>query len=204
MLEVKPGTNEPLRVLEAHLTAMSEAAAAIEIMLGRWAQLWCETTVEEAVSSDPHRTKLLESADTYGQLMDEVGRLSAALPARIAAGLRATVWRHQFVNVERDGSGYVMGDLDFGTWQETGHKLPPAYEPVISKELGRVNQVLRKYGYRPDFVPVGAKRRFPAPPQAIPTMETYYRLAMRLPEIVAAAEKAHRQAAHDAAVASWH
>jgi hypothetical protein len=92
-----------------------------------------------------------------------------------------------------------MADLDYGTWQETGHKLPPAYEPTVVKELARVTQLLRKYGYRPDITPVGTKRRYAAPPEAIPTMETYYRLSMRLPNLVTAAEQAQRLAARDAA-----
>jgi hypothetical protein len=135
--------------------------------------------------------------------MGEAAQMGDELPERIAAGLRRSAWRHLYVNLERDGTGNIMGDLDYGTWQETGHKMPPAYEPIIVKELGRVNQLLRKYGYRPELTPVGAKRRYPAPPEAISTMEAYYRLAMRLPEVVRMAEKERRTADREAAVARW-
>ncbi|HXY43905.1 MAG TPA: hypothetical protein VEH29_06940 [Acidimicrobiales bacterium] len=202
MWEETPGTPEG-RVLDAHLAAMATAAATIEDLLGRWAQDWCRTTVEAAVEANSHRTQLLKSAGTYGQLLDEAAKLGAVLPGRIAAGLRASAWRHRYVDIQRDGTGTIMADLDYGTWQETGHKLPPAYEPVVEKELGRVTQLLRKYGYRPEVIPLGTKPRHAAPPQAIPAMETYYRLAIRLPEVVSAAEKAQRRAARDAAVALW-
>jgi hypothetical protein len=191
------------RVLDDHLAAMAAAAATIDDLLGKWAQEWCRKSVETAVAGDEHRTQLLKTADTYDQLMDEAAELSAALPGRIAAGLRASAWRHLYVDIQRDGTGTIMADRDYGTWQETGHKLPPAYEPVVEKELGRVTQLLRKYGYRPDMIPVGVRKRFAAPPEAIPTMETYYRLAIRLPEVVTAAEKAQRQAAGGTPLAMW-
>ena len=191
------------RVLDAHLAAMASAAATIEDTLGRWAQEWCRTTVSAAVAGDSHRTQVLKAARTYDQLMGEIAQLSAALPARISDGLRTTAWRHLYIDVHGDGTGNIMAGLDYGSWQETGYKLPPAYEPVVEKELGRVTQMLRKYGYRPEFIPVGTKRRLAAPPEAIPAMETYYRLAIRLPEVVTAAEKAQSQAARDAATSSW-
>jgi hypothetical protein len=199
MKERQPESIDPRRALEAHLAAMAASAAAIDDMLGRWAQNWCRNTVETALAADVHRTQLLKTVITYDQLMDEEARLSASLPERIAAGLRSTAWRHLQVDIHREGTGTIMADLDYGTWQETGHKLPPAYEPTVVKELARVTQLLRKYGYRPDITPVGTKRRYAAPPEAIPTMETYYRLSMRLPNLVTAAEQAQRLAARDAA-----
>ncbi|MGO8877030.1 MAG: hypothetical protein ACLQNG_14855 [Acidimicrobiales bacterium] len=182
---------------------MTAAATSLEQMLGSWAQRWCREAVQAAAYADVHRTSLLETAGTYSQLMGEAAQMGDELPERIAAGLRRSAWRHLYVNLERDGTGNIMGDLDYGTWQETGHKMPPAYEPIIVKELGRVNQLLRKYGYRPELTPVGAKRRYPAPPEAISTMEAYYRLAMRLPEVVRMAEKERRTADREAAVARW-
>ncbi|MGC9961489.1 MAG: hypothetical protein ABSE47_06250 [Acidimicrobiales bacterium] len=196
------GTTDAKRVLDAHLAGMAAAAATLEQMLGNWAQQWCRDAVEGAAASDVHRTDILRAAHTYEQMTDAAEQIAAELPDRIAAGLRASAWRHLYVNVERAGTGSIMGDLDYGTWQETGHKMPPAYEPVIAKELGRMTQLLRKYGYRPELTPVGARRRYSAPPEAISTMEAYYRLAMRLPEVVTAAERASRQAARDR-MGSW-
>jgi hypothetical protein len=202
MPEETRGTTDAKRVLDAHLAGMAAAAATLEQMLGNWAQQWCRNTVESAAASDVHRTDVLRAAHTYEQMTDAAEQIAAELPARIAAGLRASAWRHLYVNVERAGTGSIMGDLDYGTWQETGHKMPPAYEPVVAKELGRVTQLLRKYGYRPELMPVAGRRRYSAPPEAISTMEAYYRLAMRLPEVVTAAERANRQAARDR-IGSW-
>ncbi len=187
--------------LDAHRAAMAEAAAAIEKLLGVWAQDYCRTTLQQATDSDTHRTNLLRSAGTYQQLLDEAAHLSAEMPERIAAGLRVSAWRH--VAKEGEGTAGVMGDLDYGTWPHTGHRMPPAYEPVIERELNRFTQLLRKYGYRPDRLPESGKRRFPAPPAAIPTMEAYYRMAARLAELVAAAEQERQQAARRTVATGW-
>ena len=193
---------EARSVLDAHLAGMAAAAASLERLLGNWAQQWCRDAVEAAAAGDAHRTDVLRAAHTYEQMTEAADKIAAELPDRIAAGLRASAWRHLYVDVNRNGTGSLMGDLDYGTWQETGHKMPPAYEPVIAKELGRVTQLLRKYGYRPEITPVSGRRRYAAPPEAISTMEAYYRLAMRLPEVVSAAERANRQAASDR-TSSW-
>lgn len=196
-------TSESMRALDAHLAAMSATAASLEKMLGRWAQEWCSTTVEAAVGGDASRTSVLQAAGTYEQLMEEEARLRAQLPARIATGLRQTAWRHLFVNVGRESTLGTMAGLDYGTWQETGHKMPPAYEPVVERELGRVTQLLRKYGYRPEVAPVSGKHRYSAPPEAIPMMEAYYRLATRLTDLVTAAKKDEQRAPRETGATSW-
>jgi hypothetical protein len=65
--------------------------------------------------------------------------------------------------------------------------------------LSKVTQVLRKYGYRPEFGSMAATHRHPAPPEAIPPMEAYYRLSMRLSETVVAAEQARSRASREPA-----
>jgi hypothetical protein len=181
---------EAVRALNAHLTAMGNAAAAIEELLGEWAQEWARTTSDDAVSADPHRTEKLHVTGSYYQFREELDAIETDLPDRIANGLRRSAWRHLYVDVMRTGSGLLMSDLDYGIWQESGYKLPPAYEPVVSKELSRVTQCLRKYGYRPSIETTGPKHRHSVPPQAIAPMETYYRLSLRLPEVVRVAEEA--------------
>lgn len=188
--------------LESHLAGMAEAATTIERVLGAWAQEYCRVTMRQAVEGDAHRTKLLQSAGTYQQLYDEASHLSAEMPERIASGLRASAWRHAAVG-GGEAAANVMGDLDYGTWPHTGHRMPPAYEPVIERELNRVTQLLRKYGYRPERPPESGRRRYPAPPAAIPTMEAYYRMAARLPELVAAAEEERKRIARESSVSGW-
>ena len=126
--------------------------------------------------------------------MEEVAQLKAELPPRLRAGLRKTAWRHEFVDARRDGTGNIMADVDYGIWQHSGYKIPPAYEGAVSNVLSRVTQLLRKYGYRPDFGSMAATHRHAAPPAAIPLMEAYYRLSMRLSETVTAAERARTRA----------
>lgn len=188
--------------LDAHLADMAQVAAAIEHLLGVWAQDYCGTTLQQATAMDVHRTNVLRAAGTFEQLLDEASKLSAEMPERIAAGLRASAWRHGAVKTG-EAPASVLGDLDYGTWPQTGHRMPPAYEPVIERELNRVTQLLRKYGYRPERPPEGGRRRFPAPPAAISTMEAYYRMAARLPELVTAAEEERKQVARGGLVAGW-
>jgi hypothetical protein len=178
------------RTLDAQLAAMEATALEIEAILGTWSQDWCQSTVDKALASDVHRTNALRAAVTYGQLMDEVVQLKTELPLRLRNGFRKTAWRHLFIDARRDGTARIMADLDFGIWQHSGYKIPPAYEPTVSSVLARVTQLLRKYGYRPEFGSMAAKHRLAAPPAAIAPMEAYYRMATRLPEVVSAAEQA--------------
>ena len=99
------------RVLDDHLAAMAAAAATIDDLLGKWAQEWCRKSVETAVAGDEHRTQLLKTSRYYDQLMDEAAELSAALPGRIAAGFRASAWRHLYVDIQRDGTGTIMANF---------------------------------------------------------------------------------------------
>jgi hypothetical protein len=190
------------RALDTHIAAMEEAALAIEDMLGVWAQEWCQLTVEKALAGDAHRTQTLIAASTYQQLMEEVAQLKAELPLRLRTGLRKTAWRHEFVDARRQGSGNIMADLDYGIWQHSGYKIPPAYEGTVANVLARVTQLLRKYGYRPDFGSMAATHRHAAPPAAIPMIEAYYRLSMRLSDTVTAAEQA-RARASSSPPSSW-
>jgi len=182
------------RALTAHLAAMEAAAVAIEDILGAWLQQWCQTTVDKAMANDVHRTDTLRAATTYAQLFAEVAEVQAELPQRLRAGLRRTAWRHDFVDARRDGTAHIMADLDYGIWQHSGYKIPPAYETTVSNLLSKVTQLLRKYGYRPEFGSMAATHRLSAPPEAIGPMETYYRLSMRLSETVVAAEQARARA----------
>jgi hypothetical protein len=194
---------EAVRVLEAHLSAMAAAALVVEDVLGSWARKWCQSSVETALAGDAQRTQTLESAATYPQLLNEVAQLTRELPARIADGLQKTAWRHLYVNPRVTGSGRIMADLDYGIWQESGYKIPPAYEPTVSKEFARVTQLLRKYGYRPDFGAYGAKFRHAAPGEGIAPMETYYRLALRLQDLIAAADLGRSKASGGSKGTSW-
>jgi hypothetical protein len=182
---------------------MAAAALVIEDVLGIWAQKWCQSSVETAVAGDVHRTQTLESAGTYPQLLDEVAQLTGELPARVADGLHKTAWRHLYVNPNATGSGRIMAELDYGIWQESGYKIPPAYEPTVIKEFGRVTQLLRKYGYRPDFGAYGPKFRHSAPTEGIAPMETYYRLAIRLSDLITAAELGRSTASGGSKGTSW-
>jgi hypothetical protein len=190
-------------VLEVHLAAMETTAAVIEDILGRWAQRWCRETVETALKGDVHRTQQLQAAGTYHQLLEEAGALADEMPHRITDDLRKSTWRHLFVDIIRHGTGGVMADVDYGIWQESGYKIPPAYEPIVLKELARVTQVLRRYGYRPVFGVMGTTHRHAAPPEAISPMETYYRLALRLPDVLADAEAVRRGPSSIATTSAW-
>ncbi len=192
MHDYTPEVDDPLAVLQAHVTAMAESAGSIETVLGRWAQQQCASAVQVAVTQDVHRSRALQAAGRYDELMREAAKLSAELPERIVMGLRATAWRHLYVDPNRDGTGRIMADLDYGIWQESGHKIPPAYEPVVLRELERVTQLLRRFGYRPDLMTQVSKRRYTAPPEATAAMETYCRLAARLCDVLASAETAAR------------
>jgi len=187
-----PEMDDPLAALKAHVAAMAESAGAIETILGRWAQQQCASAVQAAVTQDVHHSRALQSAGRYDELMREAAQLSSELPERIALGLRATAWRHLYVDPDREGTGRIMADLDYGIWQESGHKIPRAYEPVVLRELERTTQLLRRFGYRPDLMTQVSKRRCTAPPEATAAMETYFRLAARLGDVVASAETAAR------------
>jgi len=191
------------RVLDAHLAEMEGAATTIEAILGQWAQQWCQSTVDAAVANDSHRTVTLQSAGTFQQLLDEVAQLKAELPERIRAGFRRSVWRHIYVDPSRDGSGRIMNDLDYGIWQHSGYKVPPAMEGVVSNALSRVTQLLRKYGYRPEFGRMAGVHRHTAPPDAIAPMERYYQLSMRLADVAAAAEEARARLSGISTDPSW-
>jgi hypothetical protein len=66
-----------------------------------------------------------------------------------------------------------------------------------------VTQLLRKYGYRPEFGAYGPKFRHAAPTDGIGPMETYYRLAIRLPDLVTAADLGRRTASGGSQGSSW-
>ncbi len=187
-----PDMDDPLAALKAHVAAMAESAGAIETILGRWAQQQCASAVQAAVTQDVQHSRALRAAGRYDELMREAAKLGAELPERIEMGLRTTAWRHLYVDPNREGTGRIMADLDYGIWQESGHKIPPAYEPVVRRELERVTQLLRRFGYRPDLMTQVAKRRYTAPPEATAAMETYCRLAARLCDVLAGAESAAR------------
>jgi len=191
------------RALDAHIAAMEAAAVAIEDILADWAQQWCQSTVDNAAASDVHRTRALQASSAQAEFVDEVAQLKADLPERLRAGLRRTAWRHQFVDARRDGSANIMSDLDYGIWQHSGYKIPPAYEGTVSDVFSRVTQLLRKYGYRPEFGSAAGNNRHTAPPEAIPLMEAYYRLSTRLLESATAAERARHRAAHRFSDPSW-
>lgn len=197
------GSGDAQRALDAHLAAMEVASVEIETIMGRWAQEWCHSSVEKAMANDVHRTTALQGASTYGQFRDEVAQLTTELPQRLQVGLRKTAWRHLFIDAGRDGSARIMADLDYGIWQHSGYKIPPAYEGTVANLLTRVTQLLRKYGYRPEFGSMAAKHRHSAPPDAIVPMETYYRLSLRLPEVVAAAERARGGSGSGGPGSSW-
>jgi hypothetical protein len=190
-------------VLATHIAAMEHAAVTIEEILGNWAQQWCRSTVQGAVARDPHRTHELQASSTYEQFLDDVVQLETDLPRRLQSALRATAWRHRFVAAGGDGAAKTMADLDYGVWPDSGYKIPPAYEATVSGVFSRVTQVLRKYGYRPEFGSMAARPRYSAPPEAIPAMEAYYRLATRLTEIATAAEQVRRRAAGRISDPSW-
>jgi hypothetical protein len=194
---------EAARALNAHLLAMRNAALAIEEILGEWAQGWARSTIERAVAGDAARTRRLHSSGSYLQCMEELAALQAELPERIASGLRKNAWRHLYVDVFRIGTAGVMADLDYGIWQDNGYKLPPAYEPTVTKEFGRITQMLRKYGYRPDYGNTGLKHRYSVPPAAIAPMEAYYRLSLRLCDVVRTAEEARSRGADNATAGAW-
>ncbi len=191
------------RALDAHLAAMEEAASTIEALLGTWAQDWCQRTVDTAVTSDSHRTVTLRSAGTYQQFLEEVEQLKSELPERIRAGFRRSVWRHVYVDPSRVGTGNMMNDLDYGIWQHSGYKVPPAMEGVVSNALSRVTQLLRKYGYRPEFGRAVGAHRHTAPPEAIGPMERYYQLSLRLSGVAAAAEAARGRLTSSGPSSSW-
>jgi hypothetical protein len=182
---------------------MEATAVAIEDILGNWAQQWCQSTIDNAVARDVHRTHVLQASPDQAKFVEEVAQFKADLPARMRTGLRRTAWRHELVDVRRDGSANIMSERDFGIWQQSGYKIPPAYETTVSDVVSRVTQLLRKYGYRPDFGSPAQNHRYSAPPEAIPPMEAYYRLSMRLSEIVTAAEQARRRASRRFSDPSW-
>jgi hypothetical protein len=192
------------RALDAHLAAMETAAVAIEDVLGAWAQQWCQSTVDEATAREVRRTHALEAGSTHGQFLQEVAQLKADLPLRLRAALRKMVWRHELGDTRRVGAADKPADLDFGIWEHSGYKIPPAYEGAVSNVFSRVTQLLRKYGYRPEFGSMPANHGYAAPPEAIPPMEAYYRLWMRMSEKLSTAEQARRRAFHSGSDGSWH
>jgi len=96
-----------------------------------------------------------------------------------------------------------MNDLDYGIWQHSGYKVPPALEGVLSNALSRVTQLLRKYGYRPEFGRSVGAHRHTAPTEAIAPMERYYQLSLRLEGVAAAAEEARGRLTGSSSTSNW-
>ncbi|HEV8064483.1 MAG TPA: hypothetical protein VGP46_06610 [Acidimicrobiales bacterium] len=203
MEDLHQSTADAQRALNDHLAAMAEAAAAIEHLLTVWAHQTAWGIIEKAVNDDPHRTQTLHSSGTLFQLREEEETLIAEFPQRIHASLTRNVWRHLYVDTSKTGTGNIMSDLDYGIWQHTGYKIPPAYESIITNLLSKVTQLLRKYGYRPEFGRMGNEHRHSAPPDAIAPMEQYYRLSMRLGDMVTAVEHSKVRADQARASAAW-
>lgn len=191
------------RALNAHLSQMLEAAATIEHQLVVFAHTTAWAMVEKAITDDPHRTQNLQSAGTLYQLREEEEATIAEFPQRIHAALARDAWRHLYVDATRVGSGNIMSDLDYGVWQHTGYKIPPAYESIVNNLLSKVSQLLRKWGYRPDYGRTGVSHRHSAPPDSIGAMEQYYRLSMRLPDLVSAVERTRIRAEVARAGSAW-
>jgi hypothetical protein len=197
-----PGTESKTHriALDEHLAAMEAAACQIEDILGRWAQEWCQSTVDKALERDRYHTNSLKAGDKYGKLMKEAAQLNAELPELLRLGLRTSVWRHQFVDAGRTGTARIMSELDFGIWQHDGYKIPAAYGVPVGTVTTRVTRLLRKYGYRPEFGSIASNYGQSTPPRAIEPMLTYHRLSVHLAEVVVAAEEARGRGG---SAASW-
>jgi hypothetical protein len=195
MQDLEGEAAEAQRELNRHVSEMESAAVAIEDILGIWAQEWCQSTVESESARDVHTTQAVRAGSARGDFV--------ALPARLRTELRKTVWRHEFIDASRKGSANLGSDRDYGIWQHSGYKIPPAYEGAVSGVFSRVTQLLRKYGYRPAFGGTAEKHRYSAPHQAVAPMETYYRLSARLSEIVTTAEESRRRLARRFSETSW-
>jgi hypothetical protein len=187
-------TADAQRVLVEHLAAMNETAEAIEDILCSWLRQVSRTQIDHAIAADPHRTRSLAGVGTLEQVRAEEDQITAEFPGRVHAALERSAWRHLWIDPFHPGSARILADVDYGIWQHSGYKIPPAYEGIVTALLGRISQLLRKYGYRPEFGRMVSDHRHPAPPEAIPVMEQYYRLSMRLPEILAAVESARMKA----------
>jgi hypothetical protein len=203
MQDLEGEAAEAQRELNRHVSEMESAAVAIEDILGIWTQEWCRSTVEAAIARDVHTTQTIRAGSTRGDFAEEVKQLEDALPARLRTELRRTVWRHEFIDASRKGTADVGSDRDYGIWQHSGYKIPPAYEGAVSGVFSRVTQLLRKYGYRQAFGGTAEKHRYSAPHQAVAPMESYYRLSARLPEVVIASEESRRRVARRFAGTSW-
>jgi hypothetical protein len=203
MQDVDGEAADAQRALDAHVAAMEAAAVVVEDILADWSQQWCQSTIDNAAARDVHLTDALRAGSGHAQFAEEAAQLQVDLPALLREGLRKTAWRHRFVDARRDGTANIMSDLDYGIWQHSGYKIPPAYEGSLSDAFSRVTQLLRKYGYRREFGSMAADHRYSAPPGAVPPMEAYYRLSTRLSETVATAEQARRQAARKFTDTAW-
>ncbi|MGH9172098.1 MAG: hypothetical protein ACRD0Z_14715 [Acidimicrobiales bacterium] len=190
-------------LLNEHLAAMAEAAATIEHLLTVWAHQTAWGMIEKAVNDDPHRTQTLHTSGLLLQLREEEETLIGEFPQRIHGSLCRNVWRHLYVDTSKHGTGKIMADLDYGIWQHTGYKIPPAYEGIVTSLLSKVTQLLRKFAYRPEFGRMGTEHRHAAPPEAIAPMEQYYRLSMRLADKVTAVEHSKLRAEQARAAAAW-
>jgi hypothetical protein len=203
MEDLPQNTADAQRVLNEHLAAMADAAATIEYLLAVWAHQTAWGMIEKAVNEDPHRTQTLHLSGALYQLREEEEQLISEFPKRIHLALERDAWRHLYVDTTKVGTGNIMADLDYGIWQHSGYKIPPAYEGIVNNLLSKVNQLLRKHGYRPEFGRMGASQRHTAPPDAIAPMEAYYRLSMRLPELVGNVEHSKVLADQARAAAAW-
>ena len=190
------------RALQAHLATMASTAETIEHLLVVWTHNTSWAMIQKAMDDDPHRTQTLQSGGLY-QLRDEEDSMIREFPERIHAALARSAWRHLYVDPTRTGTGNIMADLDYGIWQHSGYKIPPAYESVVNNLLSKVSQLLRKHGYRPEFGRIAGSHRHTAPPEAIEPMEEYYRLCVRLPDLVTAVEHGRVRADQARAAATW-